>query len=120
MAKTDERYSCDCGAIHGDAVARVRAAMPDARTLRGVADLYKLFAGGTRVKILWALSVEAMCVCDLAALLGISKSAVSHQLRQLRLANLVGCDRRGKLVHYSLADRHVKEIFENAVAHVAE
>jgi ArsR family transcriptional regulator len=120
MLKTGERYSCDCGAIHEDVVEGVRAAMPDAKTLYDVANLYKLFADGTRVKILWGLSLAPMCVCDLAALLGISKSAVSHQLRQLRLANLVRYDRRGRVVHYSLADCHVKEIFENAAAHVAE
>jgi ArsR family transcriptional regulator len=120
MAKKDEQYTCDCGVIHEDTVARVRAAMPDAKTLYGVADLYKLFADGTRVKILWALSVDAMCVCDLAVLLGMTKSAISHQLRSLRLANLDRYDRRGKVVYYSLADRHVKDIFENAVAHVTE
>jgi ArsR family transcriptional regulator len=120
MAKTGERHSCDCGAIHEDTVERVRAAMPGAKMLYDVANLYKLFADGTRVKILWALSVDSMCVCDLAVLLGISKSAVSHQLRSLRLANLVRCDRRGKVVFYFLADGHVESIFKNAVAHVAE
>jgi ArsR family transcriptional regulator len=120
MAKTGERYSCDCGIIHEDTAVRVRAAMPEAKILYGVANLYKLFADGTRVKILWALSVDAMCVCDLAVLLGMTKSAISHQLRQLRLANLVRYDRRGKVVHYSLADGHVKDILGNAAAHVAE
>jgi len=120
MAKADERYSCDCEVIHEDVVARVRCAMPDAKSLYDVANLYKLFADGTRVSILWALSVDAMCVCDLAVLLGMTKSAISHQLKSLRLANLVKYARRGKVVYYSLADDHVRDIFANAVAHIAE
>jgi len=120
MAKTEERYSCDCEVIHEDTVARVRAAMPDDSRLYDMANLYKLFADVTRVRILWALSVDPMCVCDLAVLLGMTKSAISHQLKSLRLANLVRYDRRGKVVYYSLADDHVKDIFENAMAHVAE
>jgi len=120
MAKTGERYTCDCEVIHEDVVARVRTAMPDEKRLYDVANLYKLFADGTRVRLLWALSVDAMCVCDLAVLLGMTKSAISHQLKSLRLANLVRYDRRGKVVYYSLADGHVRDIFANAVAHVAE
>jgi len=120
MTKTNERYSCDCEVIHEDVVAKVRAAMPGANMLYDVANLYKLFADGTRVRLLWALSVDTLCVCDLAVLLGMTKSAISHQLKSLRLANLVKYDRRGKMVYYSLADDHVKDILKNAVAHVSE
>ena len=118
--KTDRKYSCDCEVIHEDTVARVRAAMPDGGDFYNLANLYKMFADYTRVKILWALSRENMCVCDLAVLLDMTKSAISHQLKNLRLANLVRCDKRGKVVFYFLADSHVKDIFKKGFEHVRE
>ena len=120
MAKSIETIACDCDVIHDDVVARVRGAMPDGRNFNDLANLYKMFADNTRVKILWALSCERMCVCDLAVLLGMTKSAISHQLRSLRLANLVNNDRQGKVVYYSLADSHVKDIFEKGFEHILE
>ncbi|MDR0599372.1 MAG: metalloregulator ArsR/SmtB family transcription factor [Treponema sp.] len=111
---------CNCEVIHEDAVERVRSAMPAAGDFYDLADLYKMFADQTRVKILWALSREGLCVCDLAALLGMTKSAISHQLKALRLANLVAYDRRGKVVYYALADSHVKDIFEKGFEHIHE
>jgi ArsR family transcriptional regulator len=110
----NKQYSCDSDVIHEDAVARVRAAMPDGKKFYDLANLYKMFADNTRVKILWALSCENMCVCDLAALLGMTKSAISHQLKSLRLTNLVKYNKQGKVVYYSLIDSHVKDIFEKA------
>ena len=107
-----EKYSCDCDVIHEDAVARVRAAMPDGESFYALANLYKMFADGTRIKILWALSCESMCVCDLAVLLRMTKSAISHQLKTLRLSGLVKYDKQGKEVYYSLADRRVKGVLE--------
>jgi len=107
-------------AIHEDVVARVRAAMPDSKNFYNLANLYKMFSDGTRVKILWALTREEMCVCDLAALLDMTKSAISHQLKSLRLANLVKYDKRGKTVYYSLVDCHVKDILEQGFEHVTE
>ncbi|MCL2366554.1 MAG: metalloregulator ArsR/SmtB family transcription factor, partial [Oscillospiraceae bacterium] len=81
--------TCDCHAIHEEVIARVKDAMPESKQFRALSNLYKMFADPTRLKIMWALSKERMCVCDLAVLLGITKSAVSHQLKSLRLTNLV-------------------------------
>jgi len=112
--------SCDFDVIHEEVVARVRAAMPEGKSFYDLANLYKMFADNTRLKILWALSCEEMCVCDLAALLGMTTSAVSHQLKSLRLANLVKFDKQGKVVYYSLVDCHAKEIFDKGLEHISE
>ena len=116
----NEQYTCDCEVIHEDVVARVRTAMPDGNNFYDLANLYKMFADNTRVKILWALSCESMCVCDLAVLLGMTKSAISHQLKSLRLSNLVKYDKQGKVVYYSLSDSHVKDVFEKGFEHISE
>jgi len=115
-----QQYTCDCNVIHEDVVARVRENMPEAARFYALSNLYKMFADHTRLKLLWALSRERMCVCDLAVLLGMTKSAVSHQLKSLRLANLVKNEREGKNVYYSLADCHVREMLENGFVHSAE
>jgi ArsR family transcriptional regulator len=112
--------NCDCEVIHEEAVNRVRESMPCGDSLTSLANLYKMLADNTRLKILWALSRENMCVCDLAVLLNMTKSAISHQLKSLRLTNIVKCDRKGKIVLYSLADDHVKDIFERGFEHVTE
>ena len=116
--RDEKQYACDCNVIHEDAVNRVRAALPDGRQFYELANIYKMFADNTRIKILWALSLEDMCVCDLAVLLNMTKSAISHQLKSLRLANLVNYDRHGKVVYYSLADSHVRDIFEKGFEHI--
>jgi ArsR family transcriptional regulator len=112
---------CDCGVIHGKLVERVRKTMPREEEFYDLADLYKMFSDTTRVRILWALSgAPQMCVCDIAVLLDMTKSAISHQLRALRLANLVKYEKKGKSVYYSLADSHVKDIFEKGFEHIRE
>ena len=116
----DLRYTCDCNAIHEDAIARVREVMPEKDEFYALSNLYKMFADGTRLKILWALSCERMCVCDLAVLIGTTKSAISHQLKSLRLANLVKNEKEGKNVYYSLVDCHVKEMLDNGFEHSRE
>ena len=115
-----EQFACDCEVIHEEVVARVRAVMPEGGSFFRLASLYKMFADNTRLKILWALSREDMCVCDLAFLLGMSKSAISHQLKLLRLSRLVKYDKQGKVVYYSLVDSHVKDIFEKGFEHIEE
>ena len=115
-----EKNSCDCEVIHDDVVARVRENMPDGDDFYTLANFYKLLSDKTRVQILWALSCETMCVCDLAVLLGMTKSAISHQLKSLRLANFVKYDKRGREVYYSLSDEHIREIFKNAFEHIKE
>ena len=111
---------CDVDTIHEEVVARVRTAMLDNDNFYSLANFYKMFADNTRLKILWALSCEEMCVCDLAALMGMTISAVSHQLKSLRLANLVKFNKQGKVVYYSLVDCHVKDIFMQGLEHISE
>jgi len=114
------QFSCDCEVIHDDIVKQVKALMPKPRDFYDLANLYKMFSDNTRVKILWALSCNVMCVCDLAVLLGMTKSAISHQLKLLRLCNLVKFEKQGKVVYYSLADSHVEDIFEKGFEHIKE
>jgi len=112
--------TCDSNAIHEDVIARAKEGMPNSDQFRTLSNLYKMFADSTRLKIMWALSKERMCVCDLAVMLGITKSAVSHQLKSLRLSNLVHNEKEGKNVYYSLVDDHVREMLENGFAHSEE
>lgn len=118
--KQTEQLNCDCEVIHEDIVNRVKNIMPDSKDFYDLANLYKMFSDNTRVKILWALSSEEMCVCDLAVLLDMTKSAISHQLKSLRLANLIKYNKVGKNVYYSLADDHIKDIFEKGFEHIRE
>jgi len=112
--------SCDSNVIHEEVVTRIRAVMPENDSFYNLANFYKMFADNTRLKILWALSCEDMCVCDLAALLGMSLSAISHQLKSLRLAKLVKFNKQGKVVYYSLVECHVRDIFEQGFEHIME
>jgi len=109
-----EQYACDCEVIHEEVVARVREKMPDRDEFYTLASFYKMLADNTRMRILWALSKESMCVCDLAVLLGMTKSAISHQLKALRLANLVKYLKSGKEVYYSIHDKRVFDILNKA------
>ena len=109
---------CDCEAIHEDVVDKVRRMMPPGNDFVDIANLYKMFADPTRAKILWALHCDKLCVCDLACLLNMTKSAISHQLKSLRLSNLVSFQKQGKVVYYSLSDKHIQEIFNSGFAHL--
>jgi ArsR family transcriptional regulator len=120
MEKSAEMESLECTVIHEDVVATVRKEMPDDEALADLADLFKVFGDSTRVRILCALLRAEMCVCDIAALLGMSKSAISHQLRTLRQTRLVKYRREGKVVYYSLEDEHVGTIFDQGLVHVLE
>lgn len=111
---------CDCEAVHQHVVDMVTPRMPEESRLYDVADFFKVFADSTRIRILWALEESEMCVCDLAVLLNMTKSAISHQLRTLRLAKLVKFRKEGKVVYYSLDDNHIKEILLTALEHVTE
>jgi ArsR family transcriptional regulator len=111
---------CDCSVIHEAVVADVRARMPEYEILLDLADLFKVFGDSTRVRILCALQLSDMCVCDIAALLGMTRSAISHQLRVLRQARLVRYRRDGKVVYYSLDDEHVGNVFAQGLLHVRE
>ena len=117
---SNEIEKCDSNVTHDDIIAQVREKMPDDEILLNLADLYKVFSDSTRVKILCALQYSEMCVCDIASLLGMTKSAISHQLRTLRQTRLVKYRRDGKEVYYSLDDEHVGNIFEQGMLHVRE
>ncbi|MGI6349714.1 MAG: helix-turn-helix transcriptional regulator [Eubacteriaceae bacterium] len=112
---------CDDIFIHEDVVNEVKRNMPAEETLYDLAEIFKVFGDSTRIKILYALFFATkMCVCDLAAFLNISQSAVSHQLRVLKQARLVKFKREGKVVYYSLDDEHVHKIFEQGLKHIDE
>ncbi|MDR2245496.1 MAG: metalloregulator ArsR/SmtB family transcription factor [Treponema sp.] len=116
----DNVAACDCNVIHEDVIARVRQLMPEDEVLLNLADMFKVFSDSTRVRILCALQHSEMCVCDIAALLGMTKSAISHQLRTLRQTRLVKYRKDGKVVYYSLDDEHVGGIFAQGLLHVNE
>lgn len=111
---------CDCDVIHDDVVMKVRETMPEMETLNDLAELFKVFGDTTRVRILWALDSSEMCVCDIAYLLDMTQSAISHQLRVLKRAQLLRNRRDGKIVYYSLADDHVRTIFDQGFSHISE
>ena len=105
---------------HEDVIAKVNEKMPDDETLYDLADLFRIFADSTRIKILYVLFESEMCVYDIAQLLNMTQSAISHQLRALKNARLVKSRREGKTVFYSLADDHVKTIIDQGLEHVRE
>lgn len=109
---------CDCTVIHEDVVNSVRDRMPREETLYDLADTFKIFGDTTRIKILYALFASEMCVCDIAALLNMTQSAISHQLRVLKQARLVKFRKEGKIVYYSLDDDHIKQIFDQGLIHI--
>lgn len=121
MAKKREQVErCDCDVIHEEVVNKVREAMPQEEILYDLAELFKVFGDSTRIRILWALDASEMCVCDIAAVLNMTQSAISHQLRVLKQAKLVKNRREGKVVYYSLDDAHIKQIFDQGLAHIRE
>lgn len=111
--------TCSCNVIHQDIVDKVRLNMPKEEKLYDLADLFKVFGDTTRIKIIYALFEEEMCVCDIATAFGMSHSAISHQLRVLKAARLVKYRREGKVVYYSLDDEHVKNIFDQGFSHIS-
>ena len=111
---------CEFMHAHESEVERVRAKMPPEKMLYDLAELYKVFGDGTRIKILYVLFEAEMCVCDIAALLGMTVSAISHQLRVLKNARLVRYRRDGKAIFYSLADEHVRTMLSQGMEHILE
>jgi ArsR family transcriptional regulator len=111
---------CECNVIHADVVKKVEAVMPPVEELYELAEVFKVFGDTTRIRILWALFEAEMCECDIALLLNMSQSSISHQLRLLKQARLVRFRRDGKTVYYSLDDEHVKMIFDQGLVHVKE
>ncbi|VDN49256.1 Transcriptional regulator [Petrocella atlantisensis] len=120
MTNSYEAERCDCNVLHEDVVEKVRDKMPRDRDLNELADLFKIFGDKTRINILSALLEEEMCVCDIAYLLNMTQSAISHQLRVLKQARLVKNRKDGKVVFYSLDDEHVKGIIDRGLIHMRE
>lgn len=116
MSKNE--FTCDCNVIHQDIVDNTAKKMPEDSTFNKLAEFFSILGDVTRAKILWALDQNEMCVCDIANLLGMSKSSISHQLGTLRRSNIVKCRRQGKEVYYMLDDDHVQKSFELGLEHI--
>lgn len=113
-----KEFTCDCNQIHHDLVAETLSSMPDNFFFQNLADFYKILGDATRCKIIFALSQHELCVCDLANVLSMTKSSISHQLRKLKDSGVVKCRRDGKEVYYSLDDDHVASLFATTVTHI--
>jgi len=111
---------CDVTEAHEELVRRVNAEMPEDEKLYDLAELFRIFGDTTRIKILYVLFESDMCVCDIAELLNMTQSAISHQLRILKASKLVKNRREGKSVIYSLADSHVRHIIDQGIEHINE
>lgn len=120
MSEMEELEHCEFIHAHKDIVDKVNREMPDEEILYDLAELFKIFGDSTRIKILYVLFESEMCVCDIALLLNMTQSAISHQLRALKQSKLVKYRREGKTVFYSLADGHVRTILGQGMEHVAE
>ena len=111
---------CDSIHVHEEIVSEVKSRMPDEDILADLSELFKIFGDSTRIRILYVLSEREMCVCDIAQLLNMTQSAISHQLRILKQSKLVKFKREGKTVIYSLADNHVHLILNQGLEHIEE
>lgn len=120
MEQMEKNASQDFLCLHEEAVAAVRKEMPDEDDLYDLAELYKVFGDSTRIKILYVLFAAELCVYDIAQLLGMTQSAVSHQLRILKNNKLVKFRREGKTVFYALDDDHVRSILKLGMEHLGD
>ena len=111
---------CDCNIIHKDHIENVKKTMMNEESLLLIADFYKALSDSTRIKIINILQENELCVCDIAVLLNMTKSAVSHQLKCLREMNIVKNKKTGKEVFYTLADEHVKQILSISINHLGD
>jgi DNA-binding transcriptional ArsR family regulator len=111
---------CSACRTHGDVQQKIKAELPPEESLYDLADLFKIFGDTTRIKILYVLFESELCVCDLAEVLGMTQSAISHQLRVLKQSKLVGNRREGKSIIYFLEDDHVRTILDQGMEHISE
>ena len=111
-------FICDCNIIHEDVVKVTLEKMPKQELFNNLAEFFKIIGDITRTKILYALDQNEMCVCDIANVLGMSKSSISHQLAVLRKSGIVKCRKVGKEVYYMLDDEHIQKVFEVGIEHV--
>ncbi len=116
MARNE--FICDCNIIHQDIVNATLKNMADEDLFNKLAEFFKILGDTTRTKILFALDQNEMCVCDIANVLNMSKSSISHQLGTLRRSGIVKCRKEGKEVYYMLDDDHVKQLFEVGIEHI--
>jgi DNA-binding transcriptional ArsR family regulator len=117
---TNDTTNCEVRFIDEDEVKAVLCSLVERQDSARIANLFRVLADPTRVSILHALSLAELCNCDLAAIIGISESAVSHQMRELRLTNVVTAEKRGRMVYYRLADSHIRHVLEDTLKHVRE
>jgi ArsR family transcriptional regulator len=115
-----ETDNCEVNIVHNDIVEYVKSKLLDYDKAYSLSEFFKIFGDTTRVKIIHAISLKEMCVCDISALLGVSQSATSHQLKVLRQFRLVKLRKEGKMVYYSLSDEHVRNIFNEGITHIEE
>ena len=116
MSKNE--FICDCNIIHVNIVKDTLSKMPEDDLFNKLAEFFKILGDTTRAKILFALDQNEMCVCDIANVLGMSKSSISHQLGTLRRMNIVKCRKQGKEVYYTIDDDHVQKLFELGIEHI--
>lgn len=115
-----EKICCDATEIHEDLLKIVNETMPGETKLYDLAELFKVFGDSTRIRILFVLFESEVCVCDLAQVLNMTQSAISHQLKILKQSRLVKSRREGKSIFYSLADDHVRTIIAQGCEHIEE
>ena len=118
MHEPHDIEKCEFLCIHEDTVREVRESMPEEDTLYDLAEFFKIFGDSTRIRILYALYERELCVCDIASLLGLTQTAVSHQLRILKTNKIVKARRDGKTIFYSLDDAHVHDILNMGIEHL--
>lgn len=116
MSKNE--FICDCNAVNIELVSKIQSKMLDDSNFKKIADFYKIISDTTRCKIIFALQKSELCVCDLAYLLSMTKSSISHQLSKMKDCGIVKCRRDGKEVYYSLDDEHVSKLFKLTVIHI--
>lgn len=116
MSKNE--FICDCNAVNTELVSKIQSKMLDDSNFKKIADFYKIISDTTRCKIIFALQKSELCVCDLAYLLSMTKSSISHQLSKMKDCGIVKCRRDGKEVYYSLDDEHVSKLFKLTVIHI--
>lgn len=120
MNHNNEIRQCEISHVHEESCQKIINAMPKEEVLFELAELYKVFSDSTRVKIMYVLDLSELCVCDIAKILNMSPSAISHQLRVLKQSELVKYRKSGKEVYYSLKDEHVKQLLNQGMNHINE
>lgn len=120
MEEAEKKYLCSCTVLHEDAIREVRAQAADDETIYYMAEFFRMFCDATRLKIINALMISELCVCDLSAFVGMNQSVVSHHLKILRGARVIKFRRAGKVVYYSLCDEHIRLIFNQGFTHIGE